>query len=107
MISIAQTVRHAARNLSAALMLLALGAHPSFAQMIPLSCGSSDTARLWAPRKGISVPLALEGYCICQCRKDWMHDLSVAPAGSLPALGKKFGACTTNCVNVFEATRQR
>jgi hypothetical protein len=105
MVSIAQTVWLAARNLSAALILLALGVHPSFAQMVPLSCGSPDTARLWAPRKGISVPLALEGYCICQCRKEALHDYAVAPAGAPLALDKKYQACRSKCVNAFEASR--
>jgi hypothetical protein len=106
MVSIAQTVWHAARNLSAAVMLLALGVHPSFAQMIPLSCGSPDAVRLSAARRGISVPLALEGYCLCQCRKDGSHDYAVAPAGSLLALGKKRQACLSKCVNAFEATQR-
>jgi hypothetical protein len=106
MVSIAQTVWHAARNLSAALMLLALGLHPSFAQMIPLSCGSPDAVRFWAPRKGISVPLALEGYCLCLCRKELIHDQAVAPAGSFLALAKKSGVCAAKCVNAFEASRR-
>jgi hypothetical protein len=106
MVSIAQTFWLAARNLSAALMVLALGVHPSFAAMVPLSCGSPDTARLWAPRRGISVPLALEEYCLCQCRKEVLHDYAVAPAGAPFALDKKRQACVPKCVNAFEAARR-
>jgi hypothetical protein len=103
MVSIAQTFWTAARNLSAALMVLALGVHPSFAAMVPLSCGSPDTARLWAPRRGIS---ALEEYCLCQCRKEVLHDYAVAPAGAPFALDKKRQACVPKCVNAFEAARR-
>jgi hypothetical protein len=106
MVSIAQTVWLPARNLSAALMLLALGVHPSFAQMVPLSCGSPDTARLWAPRRGVSVPLALEEHCLCRCRKEALHDYAVAPAGPPLASATKRQACLSKCVNAFEAARR-
>jgi hypothetical protein len=76
--------------------------------LVPLSCGSPDTARLWAPRRGISVPLALEEYCLCQCRKEALHNYyTVGPAGAPLALDKKHQACIPKCVNAFEAARRR
>jgi hypothetical protein len=52
MVSIAPTVWHAARNLSVALMLLVLGVHPSFSQIVAF--GASNTA-------GYGVGLAQPG----------------------------------------------
>jgi acyl-CoA thioesterase I len=57
MVSIAQTVWHATRNVSAALMLLALGVHPSFAQIVAF--GASNTAG-FGVGSGAAWPARLE-----------------------------------------------
>jgi hypothetical protein len=64
-------------------------------------------ALLSAARKGISVPLALESYCFCQCGRDVVRRYAVAPAGTLLALEKERQACLSKCVNAFEAAYAR
>jgi acyl-CoA thioesterase I len=57
MVSIAQTVWQGARNLSAPLMLLALGVHPSLAQIVAF--GASNTAG-YGVGSGAAWPARLE-----------------------------------------------
>jgi acyl-CoA thioesterase I len=57
MVSIAQTVWHVTRNVSAALMLLASGVHPSFAQIVAF--GASNTAG-FGVGSGAAWPARLE-----------------------------------------------
>jgi hypothetical protein len=75
---------------------------PANAQRFCVS-GSPDTARLWADRRGISVPLALEEYCFCQCAKDSNRRINTETPTSQRT---KSMACYAKCVNAFEAARR-
>ncbi len=73
MASIAQTVWLAARNLIAALMLLALGVHPSFAQIVAF--GASNTAG-YGVGSGEAFPARIEALLHAKG-----YNVSVANAG--------------------------
>jgi len=73
MASIAQTVWLAARNLIAALMLLALGVHPSFAQIVAF--GASNTAG-YGVGSGEAYPARIEALLHAKG-----YNVSVANAG--------------------------
>jgi hypothetical protein len=90
----------------AGMLTLALSASltPANAALIKWCSGNPDTAIFRrAAIRHISVPLALESYCLCQCGNEATHD----HAALLTRFDdKKLQACQSKCVNAFEASRR-
>jgi hypothetical protein len=73
---------------------------PANARSPPECPGSADTVTAWGHMFGVSLSLAQEKYCSCQCWWDAMRRSHMEPPTSNY---KKSQACAAKCVNEFEA----